>query len=257
MDEPGAPVLAARAGRVGHGEHAAAGLRLVGHERAALLDGRQDEHVGLPHELGEVGHVAAHLDARVVEQRCDDLAVAGDELAADDEAPAALAGAGARPGAQRVVQALARLEAAGEQRGQGPADRAAAPAPGGTGRRPCRSGGRRPSPPARRARRTSRGRTPTGTGSRRRPRTRPPRGAAGARRTCGCGRAAGRCRGARTRGRPRRTRSRCACSAPRAPRGCRARAPRGPCAATRAARRGRRRTRRRAGAAPARRARSW
>src|SRR6476620_4890227 len=55
VDEPGAPVLAACAGRVGHGEHAAAGLGLVGHERAALLDGRQDEHVGLPHELGEVG----------------------------------------------------------------------------------------------------------------------------------------------------------------------------------------------------------
>jgi len=37
---------------------------------------------------------------------------------------AALAGAGALPGAQRVVQALARLEPAGEQRGQRAPDRA-------------------------------------------------------------------------------------------------------------------------------------
>src|SRR3954447_24826621 len=123
MDEAGAAVLAAGAGRVGHGEDAAARLRLVGHERAALLDGRQDEHVAVAHELREVGHVAADLDARVLEQRRDGLAVAGDELAADADPAAGLAGARALPRAQRVVQALARLEAPGEQGGQRLPDR--------------------------------------------------------------------------------------------------------------------------------------
>src|SRR5690349_18770420 len=123
MDEAGDAVLAAGAGGVRDGEHAAAGLRLVRDERAALLDGRQDEHVALTHETGEVRDVPPDLNTGIREQRRDDLAVAGHELAADDEAPAPLARAGALPGVQGVVQALARLEPAGEQRRQRPADR--------------------------------------------------------------------------------------------------------------------------------------
>ena len=89
VDEAFAAVVAARSRGVRDERHAAAAHRLVGDERAALLEGRQQEHVApLQEGLGVVDE-ADDLDARVVEPGGEQVAVAGRERAGDDSRPRA------------------------------------------------------------------------------------------------------------------------------------------------------------------------
>ena len=110
-------VVEERARRGRHERDASGDLRLVGDERAALLEARQHQHVGACELVdGRPGH-APELDARVVEpigEECAVVVVDG----AEDQQPSLVAGRRGDPGVQRVMESLPRLDAAEEDRGQ-------------------------------------------------------------------------------------------------------------------------------------------
>ena len=129
MDEPVGHVLGRRPGGVADQQHAAGGLRLVGDERAALVQARQEQDVGGAHQRREVAHEPALLDAGIVEQVAEPAAELLVDLAAEHEVRGLRRAAGP-PRAQPVVQPLGGLAAGGVEHGE----RAIGIAFGGVGR---------------------------------------------------------------------------------------------------------------------------
>ena len=117
VDEPVDVVVEQRAGGPRHERDASGDLGLVGHEGAALLEARQQQHVGARQLLDRGRRHPAQLDARVRQAIGDHGPVLVVDGAEDQEASLA-AGGGRDPRVEGVVEALARFDAAEEDRGQ-------------------------------------------------------------------------------------------------------------------------------------------
>ena len=104
---------AMRAGPIRHDEYTAACSRLIGHERAALLERWQNEDVAPAHEPGRIVDLAVLFDAGVAEQVTERPLISRFDPTGDHKL-AGLCSARVKPRPESEVKALARFPATHE-----------------------------------------------------------------------------------------------------------------------------------------------